>query len=162
MRSDQYTMTPRLCSFIATTNDRRPLTDPTGSRRYLCVEMVEQADMSGTINYRQMYAQALWEIDHGHQYWFDNDDERAITAHNVRYQLRTSLDDVLTTMFQPADNSRENFMTTTDVQRLMRRQLTTSDVPTLAKLGRALHRQHYPEGALNGIHGYYLKERQKE
>ena len=56
MRSEQYTMTPRLCSFIATTNERVPLCDPTGSRRYLCVEITGQADMSGQVNYRQMYA----------------------------------------------------------------------------------------------------------
>jgi len=59
--------------------------DPTGSRRYLCVEMTGQADMSGAINYRQMYAQAVWELAHGEQYWFDNDDEREITRHNAIY-----------------------------------------------------------------------------
>ena len=36
MRSDQYVLLQRNASFIATTNTSRPLTDPTGSRRYLC------------------------------------------------------------------------------------------------------------------------------
>ena len=161
MRSDQYTMTPRLCSFIATTNDSRPLMDPTGSRRYLCVEMTGQADMSGTINYRQMYAQAVWEINHDVQYWFDNDDEREIVAHNGRYQLLTAAEDMLSNFFEPAEQKKENFMTTTQIQQQLRKMLLPADVPTLGKLGRALHRHHIPDGACNGIHGYYLHLRQQ-
>jgi len=44
MRSDQYTMTPRLCSFIATTNDLTPLPSGDGTRRYLCVEVTGRQD----------------------------------------------------------------------------------------------------------------------
>ena len=156
MRSDQYTMTPRLCSFIATTNDSRPLTDPTGSRRYLCVEMTGQADMSGTVNYRQMYAQAVWEINNGVQYWFDNDDEREIVEHNARYQMYSTVEEVLNNLFAPAERTKECFMTATEIQRQLRTRLLTADVPTLGKLGRALRRQHIPDGSLNGVHGYYL------
>ena len=159
MRSDQYTMTPRLCSFIATTNDRQPLMDPTGSRRYLCVEMTGQADMSGTINYRQMYAQAVWELAHGEQYWFDNDDEREITRHNAIYQMRTSVEDALSALYAPASKERSHFMTTTDIQQQLKSRLLPADVPTLAKLGRALKRMHFPEGAQEGVRGYYLRSR---
>lgn len=71
MRSQQYTMTPRLCSFIATTNDPTPLSAAEGNRRYLCVEVTGEIDMTGRINYRQLYAQAVTEL---HQpdclYWF--------------------------------------------------------------------------------------------
>ena len=107
MRSDQYVMKPRLCSFIATTNDSQPLTDPTGSRRYLCVEVTGQADMSGTINYRQMYAQALAELERGDIYWFTNEDEQEITQHNQRHQLMTSVDEILSSLYLPAEHHRE-------------------------------------------------------
>ena len=126
MRSDQYTMTPRLCSFIATTNDRQPLMDPTGSRRYLCVEMTGQADMSGRVNYRQMYAQAVWEIEHGEQYWFDNADEREITEHNLKYQMRTSVEEVLNSLFEPAEHKKEHFMTATEISTYLGIGLTQS------------------------------------
>ena len=162
MRSDQYTMTPRLCSFIATTNERRPLCDPTGSRRYLCVQMTGQADMTGTIDHRQMFAQAVYEIEHGVQYWFDNDDEREISEHNRRFQARSSAEEALATLFEPAENRKEHFMTATEIQQELRRHLMAADVPTLGKLGRALHRQHIPDGSQNGIHGYYLTLRKKK
>lgn len=158
MRSDQYTMKPRLCSFIATTNERQPLTDPTGSRRYLCVEMTGQAEMSGTINYKQMYAQALAELERGDIYWFTNEDETEIVEHNQRHQLRTSLEDALSTLYRPAEHSKEFFMTTTEIQQQLRKSLAAADVPTLRKLGLTLKR-HYPYGSQDGIHGYYLKPR---
>ena len=159
MRTDQYTMTPRLCSFIATTNERQPLTDPTGSRRYLCVEMTGQADMSGHINYRQMYAQAVAELERGDIYWFTNEDEAEIVAHNMGYQQMSSVEDVLASLFLPAEHSKEYFLTTTQIQQKLRESLITSDVPTLRKLGLALKRQHFPYGSLEGVHGYYLQPR---
>ena len=62
MRSDQYTMTPRLCSFIATTNDTTPLPSGDGTRRYLCIEVTGRVDMTGQIPYKQLYAQAVAEL----------------------------------------------------------------------------------------------------
>lgn len=160
MRSDQYTMTPRLCSFIATTNERRPLTDPTGSRRYLCVEMTGQADMSGTINHRQMYAQAMWELKHGRQYWFDNDDEREITEHNSNFQQYDVTESVLSSLFEPAEQNRQNFMSTLSIHKHLAGVLRASDLPSMVNLGRTLHRLQFQDGAQDGVRGYYLKIRE--
>ncbi len=66
MRSDQYVMLPRMASFIATTNDYQPLTDPTGSRRYLCCELTGIIDTDTPIPYKQLYAQAIHELEQGH------------------------------------------------------------------------------------------------
>ena len=115
--------------------------------------------MSGTVNYQQMYAQAVWEINHGEQYWFDNDDEREIVEHNTKYQTHTSVDEILNSFFVAAEHKKECFMTATEIQQQLRKQLMTADVPTLSKLGRALRRQHIPDGSQNGIHGYYLRLR---
>ena len=159
MRSEHYTSTKRLSSFIATTNERHPLTDPTGSRRYLCVEMTGQADMSGIINYQQMYAQAVWEIEHGEQYWFDNQDEREIVQHNAQYQATSAIENVLSSIYIPAAREARFFLTTTDLLRQLRKSLTAADVPTLARLGRTLKHMQYPEGAISGVHGYYMRQR---
>ena len=63
LRSDQYVMLPRMASFIATTNDSTPLTDPTGSRRYLCCDINGIIDTDVPIDYRQLYAQAVAELE---------------------------------------------------------------------------------------------------
>ena len=157
IRSDQYTMTARLCSFIATTNERQPLCDSTGSRRYLCVEMTGQANMSGKVNYRQMYAQAVYELQHGARYWFTTKEERKIVEHNRPYQQRSSVEDMIASIFEPCERNKDHFLTTTAIQQQLRHRVTATDVPTLRRLGLALKRQHFPEGSVGGAHGYYMK-----
>ena len=41
-----YRPLPRVASFIATSNQKELLTDPTGSRRFLCVEIENKIDCS--------------------------------------------------------------------------------------------------------------------
>lgn len=52
---------PRRASFIATTNQADVLADPSGSRRFLSVELTGPIDVSTPPNYEQLYAQALVE-----------------------------------------------------------------------------------------------------
>ena len=54
----------RYASFVATTNNPHPLTDVTGSRRYICLSIPkgQLIDNAGDIDYEQLYAQVLHEI----------------------------------------------------------------------------------------------------
>ena len=159
MRSDQYTMTPRLCSFIATTNDQTPLPAGDGTRRYLCVEVTGMVDMSGHIPYRQMYAQAVTELQQRDCiYWFTGDDEREIQEHNSQYQEESSVFSVLQGIFQPtSEHKRENLWQVKDIQKELARHLRTADIPSLKTLGLTLKQLHWERGGNNGIRGYYLK-----
>ncbi len=53
---------PRTASFIATSNRRDLLTDPTGSRRFICMEVDKKIDCS-PIDHAQIYAQLKEEIE---------------------------------------------------------------------------------------------------
>ena len=164
MRSDQYMMTPRLCSFIATTNDIAPLPSGDGSRRYLCVEVTGEVDMSGRIPYKQMYAQAVHEL---HQrdtlYWFTSDDEQEIQRHNQQYQEVSSVEDVLVAIFEPTKvHKRENLWTTTAIQQELAKHLKANDVPNLTHLGNAMKALHWSRGGNTGVRGYYLQLRQSK
>jgi GTPase SAR1 family protein len=75
----------RLASFIATTNNLRPLTDPTGSRRFICV-YADEIDNSGVINHEQLYAQLYAELQQGRRYWFEDDENARITEQNQDFQ----------------------------------------------------------------------------
>ena len=164
MRSDQYTMTPRLCSFIATTNDPTPLPAGDGSRRYLCVEVTGQVDMSGRIPYKQMFAQAVAELKTpGCIYWFTSDDEQQIQQHNQQYQQQSSVEEVLTSLFIPTkDHQRNNLWRAQDIQAELAKHLKASDVPNLTVLGKALKNLKWPRGGNTGVRGYYLVLRQEE
>ena len=161
MRSDQYTMTPRLCSFIATTNDPTPLPSGDGSRRYLCVEVTGMVDMSGRIPYKQMYAQAVSELRQDDAlYWFTSDDEREIQQHNRTYQQVQPIEEVLPTLFEPTtERKRENLWQVKDVQKELGKHLRSGDIPNLKNLGASLKKMKWPRGSSNGVVGYYLKRR---
>ena len=75
----------RFASFIATTNNLRPLTDPTGSRRFICV-YADEIDNFGQINYDQLYAQLYTELQEGRRYWFDDEENQRIIEQNADFQ----------------------------------------------------------------------------
>ena len=172
MRSDQYTMTPRLCSFIATTNDSTPLPSGDGSRRYLCVEVKGQVDLptlspagstlqagkQGKIPYRQMYAQAVSELSQPDcLYWFTSEDEREIQQHNSKYQDISSLEQVLQSLFEPAkENTTDSLWQVLAIQKELSKRLKSADVPNLQNLGRALKKLKWPHGGKDGKKGYHL------
>ena len=56
---------PRYASFVASTNNPHPLTDATGSRRYICLTIPQGMfiDNTGDIDYDQLYAQVLHELN---------------------------------------------------------------------------------------------------
>ena len=162
MRSDQYTMTPRLCSFIATTNDPTPLPSGDGTRRYLCIEVTGKVDMSGQIPYKQMFAQAVTELqDSDCIYWFTDVDEREIQNHNSHYQQESAPEMVLTQIFKPTQQHRqENFWTVTDIQKELANHLKSGDVPNMTNLGNSIKKLRWQKFKRKGIRGYYLKLRQ--
>ena len=69
----------RYASFIGTSNQKDLLTDPSGSRRFICIEVTGNIDTTQPIDYEQLYAQAMHEIHHGERYWFDSEDEQIMT-----------------------------------------------------------------------------------
>ncbi|MBR0262985.1 MAG: hypothetical protein IJQ60_03790 [Prevotella sp.] len=162
MRSAEYTMTPRLCSFIATTNDPTPLSSAEGNRRYLCVEVKGEIDMTERINYKQLYAQAVTELkDPDCLYWFTSEDERIIREHNQSFMEESSAEGVLPSLFEPvAEHTKENLWRVIDIQEELAKHLKSADVPTLKALAVSIKALRWPKGANNGARGYYLKLRE--
>lgn len=76
----------RLASFSATANPMELLTDPTGSRRYICVQVAGAIDVSSPIEYEQLYAQALHAVRTGERYWLNNEEERLLMQSNSEFQ----------------------------------------------------------------------------
>lgn len=84
----------RYASFIATSNQKDLLTDPTGSRRFICIEVTGEIDTSHAIDYEQLYAQAMYELEHGERYWFDQAEEKVMTENNREFE-QSSLEEQL-------------------------------------------------------------------
>ena len=89
---------PRFASFVATTNNPHPLTDPTGSRRYICLEIPEGQliDNEGDINYEQLYAQVLHELrEVKAPYWFNNIEVQRIQQLNQNFMEEKDIAEIL-------------------------------------------------------------------
>lgn len=89
---------PRFASFIATTNNPHPLTDPTGSRRYICLEIPEgqMIDNEGDIDYEQLYAQVLHELREAKApYWFNNLEVQRIQQLNQNFMEEKDIAEIL-------------------------------------------------------------------
>ena len=94
---------PRYASFVATTNNPHPLTDVTGSRRYICMTIPEgkYIDNTGDINYDQLYAQVLYELRvQRSPYWFNNDEVARIQQMNQNYLEQKDIADIIGICFR--------------------------------------------------------------
>jgi len=159
MRSDQYVLLPRMASFIATTNEREPLCDPTGSRRYLCCEVEGLIDTDTPVDYGQLYAQAVHELKAGHPWHFSKAEEAEIERHNQDYRQQSSPETVLLSYFEPAAPGKDNFIRAVDIQAELRKHVRAADVPTIKALTAALKSCHFTYGAIKGIRGWYARSK---
>lgn len=97
----------RRASFIATTNMTDVLTDPTGSRRFLAVELTGPIDVSRRPNYVQLYAQALAALDGGEPAWFDEVQTQQIIDSNRLYEQHSTAEQLFNECFEPAASADE-------------------------------------------------------
>lgn len=71
----------RLASFIATTNVYQVLIDSTGSRRFLCVEVLKPISEE-PLEHKQIYAQLKEELKSGAPDYLNKEEEKALQKHN--------------------------------------------------------------------------------
>ena len=90
----------RYASFIATTNLQMPLTDPTGSRRFLCVNVDGRIDTESPIDYAQLYAQLLAEVNGGLRYWLTDEETAEVIAHNEQFRQLDSIEEMVRALFR--------------------------------------------------------------
>jgi len=101
-----YSQLPRIASFIGTSNQKELLTDTTGSRRFLCVEVKEKIDCS-TPDYPQLYAQLKAELLAGDRYWFTSEEEQEIQENNRMYYKHSPEQDVFFRCFRLPSGEEE-------------------------------------------------------
>ena len=94
-----YSDLPRIASFIGTSNEKSLLTDETGSRRFLCMEVEKPIDCS-PIDYPQLYAQLKWELEAGKRYWISKEEELEIQEHNQDFYKQSTEEEVFFKVFR--------------------------------------------------------------
>ena len=114
----------RFASFVATTNNPHPLTDATGSRRYICltIHKGQLIDNSGDIDYEQLYAQVLHELKEMQApYWFNNEEVVRIQQMNLQYMELKDLPEMVEVCFRhPKEGEQVKALTTTQILEIIR------------------------------------------
>lgn len=96
----------RYASFIATSNHKDLLTDTSGSRRYIVINVTGPIDCS-PIDYEQLYVQAIHDIYKGERYWFDSEDEKVMTESNQEFQIMPIAEQLFNEYFRAAQEEEE-------------------------------------------------------
>ena len=123
----------RLASFIGTTNSREVLTDPSGSRRYLCIE-VSQSISEEPIEHKQLYAQLKQEIENGESDHMNREEEKELQRHNRAYYRQTPMEDVFYECFRrPNGQEKGIWLTAAEIFRRMQQYNTSALRETSAK-----------------------------
>ena len=98
----------RYASFIATTNEVSVLNDPTGSRRFICVNLTAPIKTDYKPNYKALYGQAYKLVTQRQtDWWFNADEVKEIMAHNAMYQQIPPAIQYFCEYFEPAENEEE-------------------------------------------------------
>lgn len=152
-RQQQVTL-PRIASFIATANVADVFSDPSGCRRFIAVTLTGPICLPDHIDYEQLYAQAVAELDNGRRYWFDEADTQDIMENNVQYQQRTPAEALFLDCFSiPKDLTKGAYMTAASIFSLLRKQHGSQlNLTSLSHFGRVLanipnlHSKHSSHG----------------
>ena len=141
-----YSQHRRFASFIGTTNETNPLTDPSGSRRFVCTLVTGDIDFRTPVDHQQLYAQLKHEIDSGERYWPDREQEQALIRHNQRFQQISGLGEMLLSVVErPQDDNDGQWLTIKELSALLRQHFHgyKEDAGTFSKIGSYLSRPEY-------------------
>ena len=150
----------RFASFVATTNNQHPLTDATGSRRYICLTIPQghMIDNEGDIDYRQLYAQVVYELRVAKvPYWFNNSEVARIQELNQNYMGQTDMKAIINACFRkPKDDEKPLAMNTSMIIAHIQKDFPTvkDDQSTKVFLGLAMKELEY-ERTERGHVAYY-------
>jgi len=131
---------PRMASFIGATNQADVLTDPSGGRRFLGIELTGPIDISHNINYEQIFAQALYALDHHELYYFNDDQTQQILESNRQFQQLTPAEQYFNDCFEPATSENDGKYLTSSAIFAHIKKLAGSDLrlSSLNHFGRTL------------------------
>ena len=133
---------PRKASFIATSNMIDILSDPSGNRRFIGIELTAPIDTSRVPDHHQLFAQALQLLRNGSRSWFDKAETEQIMLWNRRYEIQEPADQYFSLCFSVADDPLDpsaEWLSTAEIFDVIKQKVGSSlQVNTLIAFGRKL------------------------
>ena len=131
---------PRLASFLATSNMKDILSDPSGNRRFIGVELTGPIDVSVRPNYQQLFAQALSALNNGEKSYFDAQQVKLIMKSNSQFEIIQPIDQYFLLYFELVEDEKEgDYLTAAEIFDYLKKQIGSSlKVNSLMGFGRKL------------------------
>ena len=131
----------RYTSFIGTTNQLKPLVDPTGSRRFVCVGVTGNINFEDNLYHEQLFAQALHLFNKGERFWLNDDEIATLIQENEPYQHLNDLVEMIGETFRsPNDDEKGKWWSLGDISALLTSRYANFDPETsFKKIGNALN-----------------------
>ena len=133
---------PRKASFIATSNMTDILSDPSGNRRFIGIELTAPIDTSRVPDHHQLFAQALQLLRNGSRSWFDKAETEQIMLWHRRYEIQEPADQYFSLCVSVADDPLDpaaEWLSTAEIFDVIKQKVGSSlQVNTLIAFGRKL------------------------
>ena len=131
----------RYTSFIGTTNQPKPLVDPTGSRRFVCVGVTGNINFEDNLEHEQLFAQALYLFNNKERFWLNDKEIQTLIEENEPFQRLNDLVEMIGETFRrPKDNEHARWWSLGDISQLLASRYPNFDTDTsFQKIGNALN-----------------------
>ena len=131
----------RYTSFIGTTNQLKPLVDPTGSRRFVCVGVTGNINFEDNLEHYQLFAQALHLFNNGERHWLEDDEIQTLIEENEPFQKLNDLVEMIGETFRrPKETEQGKWWSLGDISTLLAQRYANFDPETsFRKIGNALN-----------------------
>ena len=154
MRNNE--LSPRRASFCGSVNNMQFLNDPTGSRRFLCFEVIE-IEYQHNIEIDKVLAEAISLFHSGFKFWFTQDEIKRINKNNEEFQMRSIEEELLLTYFERPEDKSTNilYLTATDISAKisLNTKMNLSNASAIS-IGKILNKYKFKRVKKGGVYVY--------
>ena len=160
---------PRRASFIASVNFEQVLTDPSGSRRYLCSK-VESLDYQHIVDIDGAMAQAYALYKSKFKFWFDQEEIKDLTNRNEDFMSKSVEEELIETWLRPVTmeewKTKNQFVNGQNIQLMTATQIATKIMEkariilldnTIVKIGKILKKNGFERIRKGNNYSYMLR-----
>jgi predicted P-loop ATPase len=153
----------RVASYAASGNKKEFLTDQTGNRRWLPFNVTAiDSPYKNKLPYEGMYAQALYLMKNGFNFWFDLDDIKALEGHIEEFMVTQNEEELIPIYFSPAqaDDAGVVFLTLSEIAAKIVAYGNLKKTPDNRRLGAIMTKLGFIKERVGHDNrcGYYVRE----
>lgn len=154
----------RIASYVASGNKEQFLTDATGNRRWLPFTVDEiDSPYEHEFPYQGMYAQGVWLLEHGFNYWITTQETADMSEHVNSYMVPQAEADLVSVYFEPVEKGATDAqaLTAAEIRAKIMSWGNLRNAIGLPQLGAILTNQgfHKTRPSRNGPRLYLVREK---